>query len=316
MLATSLTGRILEIQRMSTEDGPGIRTTVFFKGCSLSCAWCHNPESIARSREVIWREVDCIGCGSCVEACPHGARELTADGATVDRERCQVSGTCADECPTAAIEILGDDRTVDELVAEVVKDRAYFEESGGGVSASGGEPALQSEFVSAFLERLRSFGVHTALDTCGACGPGPLLELASRADLVLFDLKEIDPERHRELTGQPNDRILDNVRRLAGAGVPLWIRTPLIPGATATEANLRGLGRIVADLGGAVARWELCAFNNLCRDKYRRLGLSWPYEHVPQLTADELAGYAQIAKASGVDPDLVLATGPTRREPC
>ena len=312
----SATARVLEIQRMSTEDGPGIRTTVFFKGCSLRCGWCHNPESIPLERQVTWREPDCIGCRSCIDACPQDARDLTPEGATVHDALCEVCGDCAAECPAAAISMLGDDWTVDDLAAEVLKDRAYFEESGGGVTLSGGEPALQAAFAAALMGRLRAAGVHVALDTCGACGPGPLTDLASAADLVLFDLKEIDPDRHQELTGQPNARILDNLRRLADAGVPLWIRTPLIPGATATEANLRGLGRVVADLEVAVQRWELCAFNNLCRDKYRRLGQDWPWAEVPLLTADELAGWAAIAKGSGVDPDLVIATGPTRRDPC
>ena len=312
----SLTATVLEIQRMSTEDGPGLRTTVFFKGCSLACAWCHNPESIALEPQLVWKGVACIGCASCVQACPNQARELSADGARVDGDRCQICGVCEQECPAAAIELLGKPWTVDALAKEVLKDRAWFDgSSGGGVTVSGGEPALQAAFVSAFLDRLRDLGVHTALDTCGACGPGPLMELASRADLVLFDLKQIDSTRHRELTGQPNERVLQNVRRLAGSGVPLWIRTPLIPGATATEANLRGLGSLIAGLDGAVARWELCAFNNLCRDQYRRLGLPWSFADTPQLTAAELADFASIARSSGVDPDLVYATGPVRRDP-
>ena len=311
-----LTATVLEIQRMSTEDGPGLRTTVFLKGCSLRCAWCHNPESIPLDPQLVWKSVACIGCRSCVDACPRQARELTPTGARVDRDRCEICGTCEQECPAAAIEVLGKRWTVDDLVAELLKDRAYFEGSdGGGVTVSGGEPALQAGFVSELLARLGDLGVHTALDTCGACGPGPLLELAARADLVLFDLKHVDSRRHRELTGQPNERIFDNARRLAGLGTPLWIRTPLIPGATATQDNLRGIGRLVAELGGAVVRWELCAFNNLCQDQYRRLDLPWPYADTPQLTDAELAGLAAVARTSGVDPDLVRATGPTRREP-
>ncbi len=310
------TARVLEIQRMSTEDGPGIRSTLFFKGCSLRCGWCHNPESIPLEPQLIWREVACIGCRSCVEACPEQARALGVDGAAVDPDACTVCGTCARECPGAAIAVLGEDRTVDDVVVELLKDRAYFEESGGGVTLSGGEPVLWAGFAGEVLDRVRAVGVHAALDTCGACSPRKLVDLAQRADLVLFDLKQADSERHRELTGQLNERILDNLRLLVEAGVPLWIRTPLIPDATATGENLRSLGALIADLGDAVLRWELCAFNNLCRDKYRRLGRPWPWADVPLLTADELAGFERVAKTSGVDPELVIATGPTRRSTC
>lgn len=314
-------GRVLNVQRMSTDDGPGIRTTVFLKGCSLSCGWCHNPESIEAAAELIWHEQRCIGCRSCLDACPHGARSLGAAGAAVSSSRCQRCGRCADECPTLAIERAGVPWSADELLAELVKDRAYYRASGGGVTLSGGEPVLQAAFAGDVLAACRREGLHTALDTSGMCGREALLRLADRSDLVLYDLKEMDDQRHRELTGQSNEVVLNNAAALAEAlrqrpnGALLWIRTPLVPGATARPENLTAIGAfIAAELGDVVKRWDLCAFNNLCEDKYRRLGRSFAYAGVPRLTAAELTELRAVARRSGVEPARVHASGPTRAE--
>jgi pyruvate formate lyase activating enzyme len=185
------------------------------------------------------------------------------------------------------------------------------------VTASGGEPGVQAGFVEAFLGRCRDLGLHTAVDTCALVGTPALLRMVSRADLVMLDLKVIDTDLHRQLTGHPNERILDNARavrdRLRETGGELWVRTPLIPGATATEDNLRGIGAfIAAELAPVVTRWELCSFNNLCIDKYRRLGLTWRFADAELLTRAEQLQYQAIAASSGVAPDLVVATGPTR----
>jgi len=317
---TSDTARILHLQRLSTEDGPGIRTTVFFKGCPLACAWCHNPESIPSQPQVQWLEQRCIGCGTCLEACPRRCLSRdAAGGILIDRDCCAGCGACATACPANALELLGRTITVDELVMEVLKDRAYFEASGGGVTLSGGEPTLQATFAKTFLQRMRAEGVQTALDTCGLMSPATLETLLPYVDLVLYDLKEIDAEKHRTFTGQSNTTILENVRLLrhliaeSALATRLWIRTPLIPGATATQENLLGLGAFIANaLDGAVERWELCAFNNLCRDKYRRLGLTWAFAATPLMTAEELAEMERWARESGVAPTMVLATGAAR----
>ncbi|MBN1878034.1 MAG: glycyl-radical enzyme activating protein [Anaerolineae bacterium] len=317
--AENLLGRILHLQRLSTEDGPGIRTTVFFKGCPLSCAWCHNPESIAPYPQVQWLEQRCMGCQTCVAACPRGCLRMTGAGIVIDRTCCTGCGVCAEACPTQAMELLGRQVDVAWLVGEVLKDCVYFETSGGGVTVSGGEPAAQPGFVAAFLAEMRAAGVPTALDTCGLCSQTVLETLLPYVDLVLFDLKLMDPVQHQLFTGQSNARILDNlcfIRDYIKNDAPdlkLWIRTPLIPGATATGENLTHIGAfIAANLDGWVQRWELCAFNNLCRDKYRRLGLTWPFAGMPLMTAGELSALETVAKASGVPPDSVLATGATR----
>ena len=312
---------VLNIQRMSTEDGPGIRTTVFFKGCSLACSWCHNPESISNKPQQVWHAFKCIGCRTCVDICPSSAVTMTDEGVLTDREVCTVCGTCAEECPTTAKEVLGTQWRLADLVAEVSKDKAFFAASSGGITASGGEPGVQASFVADFLRDCREDGLHTALDTCGLVGKKALLDMAAHADLVLYDIKEIDPERHRRFTGHGNERILENLVALRdaintghGPG-ELWIRTPLIPGATATNDNIAGIGKFIAlNLGDVVTRWELCAFNNLCVNKYERLGLTWEFEDLPSMSKKELADFEEIARGSGVKPDIVHADGPTKVE--
>ena len=314
-----LSGLILHLQRLSTEDGPGLRTSVFFKGCPLRCEWCHNPESLSPKPQAQWIETRCIACGTCLETCPNGGLSKVGEGIARDRERCLGCGMCAEACPANAMELLGSRVSVDDVLAEVIKDRVYFEQSGGGVTASGGEPALQAEFVAELLRRLKEAGIRTALDTCGVCPPGSLERLLPHTDLVLFDLKEIEPGRHREFTGQSNRRILENLLLVRdaiaarGREATLWIRTPLIPGATATRENVAGLGAFIArHVDGLVERWELCAFNNLCRDKYRRLGMEWRFADTPLMTRESLRGWEECAKESGVRQDIVVVTGAPR----
>ena len=312
-------GRILHLQRLSTEDGPGIRTTVFFKGCPLACDWCHNPESISPQMEIQWLAVRCIGCGTCVEACPEGCLELTEDGLERDRQRCLACGTCVAACPAGAQEALGRSVTAEGLIAELLKDRAYYEASGGGVTLSGGEPTFQPDFAETLLRGLKAEGISTALDTCGLTSKAVLARLLPLADLVLFDLKLIDQAEHRKFTGQPNARILENLLfvrdylRENPGQTELWVRTPLIPGATDSVDNLQAIGEFLSGhLDGLVARWELCAFNNLCRDQYTRLGLEWAYSDTPLMTAEELVRCEQTAKEASRTPEWVVATGATR----
>lgn len=314
------TGTVLEIMRMSTEDGPGIRTTVFLKGCTLKCQWCHNPESISAFAQVQWIGSRCIGCLSCIEACPKDGLSMDESGLHIDRDKCVGCGTCADECPSTALELMGSQWSAAELAAELAKDRAYFEQSGGGITISGGEPSMQSAFAGALLEACKGLGLHTAVDTCGQTMTSSLLELATKADMVLFDIKEIDPDKHKEFTGSDNAKILENLLALAeqmrSSDKParMWVRTPIIPGLTATPENISGIGTFIAEhLNGLVERWEMCAFNNLCADKYTRLGLDWACKGLELLSAQEMDALADVARESGVDPAIVHWSGATKR---
>jgi pyruvate formate lyase activating enzyme len=312
-------GTILNIQKMSTEDGPGIRTTVFFKGCGLHCAWCHNPESIAFQPEIQWFSVRCLGCRTCITTCPQGALTLSESGLHIDRAKCDGCHLCTEACPANAIEPLGKSMTVDALMAELIKDRAYYEKSNGGITLSGGEPSLQPEFAEEVLKALKAQGIHTALDTCGLTKPENLQRLIPYVDLVLYDLKLIDAEQHQQYTRVRNEQISSNLQALADSfrvtidAPKLWIRTPLIPNATASEENLTAIGRYIhANLDGLVERWELCAFNNLCRDQYKRLDLHWDYADELLFTAEELDHWGNIARSSGVNPSIISTTGATR----
>jgi len=314
-----ITGTILRVQRMSTEDGPGIRSTVFFKGCPFACIWCHNPESISPRLQIHWEKTRCIGCRSCIEACVKGALAATETGIAIDRSACDSCGACVQACPSTAMEIYGEAWDLNDLVREVLKDKAYFEKSGGGATLSGGEPTMQPLFAKDLLSNFKQGGIHTALDTCAQCPWETLDALLPHTDLVLYDLKEIDADRHKEFTGVSNTRILENLIRLGrfmkehSLPSELWIRTPLIPGCTATPENLQGIGIFIKEyLGPSVSRWELCAFNNLCIHKYEGLGIDWDFRKAGLLSRGEAERLVSLAKESGVDPKIVHLTGPMR----
>ncbi|MBF0101028.1 MAG: glycyl-radical enzyme activating protein [Desulfobacterales bacterium] len=312
--------RVLDIQRMSTEDGPGIRTTIFFKGCTLKCTWCHNPESISALPQVHWIDSRCIGCRNCLNTCPKDAIVFESTGITINRKRCDGCGQCADRCPSTAMSYLGSLWDVDALFSEAMKDRVYYEKSGGGITISGGEPTLQFYAAVKLFKQLHEAGIHTAIDTCGLYPSQSLFQLLPYTDMILYDIKEMDPNRHKKFTGHSNKTILKNLMDLSNyianhhLQKTLWIRTPIIPNATATPENIIAIGNFLAKhLNGFVSRWDLCAFNNLCKDKYLRLGLNWSFKNAELLTEECMVELADIAKTSGVDPDLVQWSGMTQQ---
>lgn len=305
--------RYLDIQRMSSEDGPGLRTTIFFKGCSLACAWCHNPESITKKFQVHWLSNRCIGCGSCEGVCPNSALSRGEDGVHIDRRLCAGCCNCVSACPALALECKGVDAEPEALCHELVKDRAYFGRD-GGVTLSGGEALLQEGAVE-LLRLLKAEGIQTAVDTCGMVFAEQLEAALPYTDLLLYDLKLLDDAEHQRWTGRSNALILRNLGTAAlwakGSG-RLWVRTPIIPGATDSEANIRAIGERIAAIGGA-ERWELCAFNNLCIDKYRRLDIDWAFRETPLVSKRTMEQLLAVARSTRACEDI-RATGALNQE--
>lgn len=299
--------KILNIQRMSTEDGPGLRTTLFVKGCPLICAWCHNPESINIKSHVEWIGVRCIGCRSCIDICPKHGMTLDETGIHISSE-CPACGTCVGECPTEALEMKGLEKSVDELYHELIKDRSFWGQD-GGVTLSGGEILMQYKEAELLLKKLHDDGIHTAVDTSGFCTKAAIDAVLPYTDIFLFDLKLFDSAEHVKYTGQENAIILENFEYLLSRKKRIWVRTPIIPGATDTDENIRGIATIVRD---RVEKWELCAFNNLCKDKYERINEEWDFNDAELMTKARMNELVEIAKAAGASN--VVWSGMTQRE--
>jgi pyruvate formate lyase activating enzyme len=268
-IPAALTGMVFNTMRFALHDGPGIRTTVFLKGCPLECGWCHNPESQSFAPSLMLNADRCRQCGDCVEACPHHA----APPPNTD-SRCILCGACAGACLSEARHLSGRELSVAQLLAEVERDRPFFDESGGGVTLSGGEPLAQPLFASAFLAAARARGIHTALDTCGYAPPDTFQHVAAQADLVLYDLKLIDSDAHRHYTGRPNDWILLNLQSLALTARPLIVRSPLIPDVNDSPADLDALSAFLLSCG--LHRLDLLPYHDTGQEKRQRLGLPAP----------------------------------------
>jgi pyruvate formate lyase activating enzyme len=294
------TGTTFNIQQFSTEDGPGIRTTVFLKGCALQCVWCHNPEGRSAAPDLMWYDVRCIGAQECLRVCPEHALALSASGMQIDRERCTLCGECVEACPAAAFELIGKTWAPEELLAELLKDEVFYETSGGGVTFSGGEPLAQVDFLCEILPLCKGAGLHVALDTCGAAATERYRRVREWLDLVLYDLKIMDGAHHEAATGVSNELILHNARWLAAQGVSLWIRTPVVPGYSADRDNIRAIGEFIRDELPTVQRWDLLAYTNLGRPKYHRLDLPYALEDAALLTRAEMEALWQVA--AGIVP--------------
>ena len=296
-----MTGRIFDIKRYSVHDGPGIRTTVFLKGCALNCLWCHNPESIDPGPELMHWPARCKRCHACLKACPAGALAADAEGAVlIDRSKCDLCGRCAEACLYDAMQIVGREATVDEIVAEVERDRVFFEQSGGGVTLSGGDPLAQPAFAEALLEACRSRGLHTAVDTAGAASPEAFERLTRHADLVLFDLKVIDEERHKASTGVSNAAILENLKRLVAAGREVWVRVPLVPGVNDDDDNVRRTIALLRSLGG-IRQVGLLPYHAGGLEKARRIGQDSRFRKFESPSEERLAAVEAAFREAGFD---------------
>ena len=293
-------GLISTVQKYSTKDGPGIRSTVFFKGCPLGCLWCSNPELISFLPDVLYTREKCARCGTCIQSCPRGALSLDESGfITVDRMKCDGCGICAGECPQGALELAGKKITVDDLVKELLKDRVFYQTSGGGVTFSGGEPLWQSGFIAQVARKLKAEGIHTILDTAGSVGWCRFEEVLPFIDLVLYDIKTIDNDLHRQLTGQDNDLILMNAKLLAEKNVPMRVRLVLIPGLNDSPEDLYARMQLVSELK-SVQQVDLLPYHRYGAGKYARLGLDYPLADLPEYTEEQIGEMKSIVEPYGI----------------
>jgi len=297
-------GKIYDIQKFAIHDGPGIRTLVFMKGCPLKCLWCSTPQTQNSSPDLLYIEVNCKFCHSCVEACPKEAIKLSDEGKIkIDRNLCNTCGECVESCQNEALKIVGDERTVEELYSEIMKDSPFFRRSNGGVTVGGGEPTMQPEFVSTLLNKFKKTFIHTALETCGYVKWENLEMILEHIDLLYFDIKHMDPLEHKKITGVSNDLILENARK-ASKMRPIIIRIPLIPGLNDSEENLLNTARFAAGLGENFLRIELLPYHKFGTGTYSQLGRKYELKDLEPPSEEYMSKLKKIIESCGVKAQI------------
>lgn len=292
-------GRVLDLVRLSVHDGPGIRTTLFLKGCPLNCRWCHNPESVSTEPEIGLLQRKCLGCGRCAEVCPTGAHVLRDGLHLLNHELCTACGKCVEACLPGALEYHGREMSAEAATAAVLEDKTFYAKSGGGCTLSGGEPLWQAEFCAEVFRLLRKEGIHCAIDTSGAVPWESFETVLSHTDLFLYDLKQTDDRLHREHTGGSNREILDNLRRLSEYGVPIEIRIPVIPGFNADEKSMAAMGKLLSGLP-KIVRVRLLPYHS-ARLKYETVGKQDTMSAVSPPDDATMAGAVDILRRFGLE---------------
>ncbi len=293
-------GLVFDIKKYAIHDGPGIRTTVFFKGCPLECQWCHNPESRSAYAEHGFRKGRCVGCGQCAESCPEQAISIIDNRPATDMNKCKLCGRCVDTCMTRAREIIGREMSVGEVMAEVERDVIFYDESGGGVTLSGGEPLMQPEFFIAVLNQCKRRRIHTAVDT-SCYAESKIVKMAGeKADMFLCDIKHMDSEIHKRFTGVGNKLILDNLRLLSETGKEIIIRIPVIPGFNDEKANIEATGKFTASLSGVI-RVDILPFNLGGKEKSARLTAQSKYLQVETPNEEQMNSIAKNLSKYGFE---------------
>lgn len=295
---TSIVGTVMDMKRFAVHDGPGIRTTFFLKGCSLRCIWCHNPEGISPKGQLAYYPHKCIQCGMCVKTCPAGAHLIGAEGHVFDRKRCLGCGACETVCLGNALKFYGREISAEKVIEIALEDRVFYEESGGGVTLSGGEPLLQADFCAAVAAGLKQHGVGTAIDTCGCVEWEAFERLLPVAEMFLFDLKHISPQAHKQLTGQENHRIIQNLTRLSGCGARIEIRIPLVPGCNDDPETIDGMGQLLGGLN--IEKVRVLPYHSLARSKYASLGMRDTMPKVDSPDDAQIAWVVERLRGHGV----------------
>lgn len=293
-----MNGLVLDLVRLSVHDGPGIRTTVFLKGCPLQCRWCHNPESVVPSSEIGFRAGQCVACGGCAKVCPQGVHRFEKGQHLLERSRCIACGACVEACLPGALRLFGQMLSAEQVAASVLADRTFYAQSGGGCTLSGGEPLWQAAFCAEVLQLLGEAGLHRAVDTSGAAPWEAFGEVLPHTDLFLYDLKHTDDALHREWIGSSNTEILNNLRHLSERGLPIEVRIPLIPGFNADEASLHDIGEFLRELPNLVGV-RLLPYH-LARSKYEALGRGEPMPDTVPPTAAVVLRAAEVLRGLGL----------------